>query len=86
MGGTNGESSVETYALPYVKQPVGISCTTQGAQTGLCDNLQGWEGVGGGGKVQERGDTGIPAADSCRRAAEANSVLRAIILQLKKMH
>ena len=29
----NGESSMETYTLPYVKQPVGI-CMTQGAQTG----------------------------------------------------
>ena len=30
----NGESSVETYTLPYVKQPMGICCMTQGTQTG----------------------------------------------------
>ena len=31
--GTNGESSVETYALPHVKQPVGICWMTQGTPT-----------------------------------------------------
>ena len=48
---------------------------TQGTQTGLRNNLQGWEGVGGGGKVQERGDIGIPTVDSCSCAAEANTIL-----------
>ena len=33
-GGTNGESSMETFILPYGKQIVGIYCMTQGAQTG----------------------------------------------------
>ena len=33
-GGTNGESNMETYTLPYVKQPMGICCMTQGTQTG----------------------------------------------------
>ena len=33
-GETNGESSMETYPLPHVRQmPVGIHCVTQGAQT-----------------------------------------------------
>ena len=31
----------------------------------LCDNLDGWDGVGDGREVQEGGDIGIPAADSC---------------------
>ena len=30
----------------------------------LCDNLQGWDGVGGGREVQEGGDICIPMADS----------------------
>ena len=30
----------------------------------LCDNLEGWEGVGGGTEVQEEEDTHIPMADS----------------------
>ena len=32
---------------------------------GLCDNLDGWDGMGGGRYVQEGGDTGIPKIDSC---------------------
>ena len=28
---------------------------TQGTQTGLCINLEGWDGVGGGKEVQEEG-------------------------------
>ena len=32
-GGTNGESNMETYTLPYVKQPMKICCMTQGTQT-----------------------------------------------------
>ena len=31
----------------------------------LCDNLEGWNGVGGGKEVQEGGDMHIPMADSC---------------------
>ena len=30
-----------------------------------CDNLEGWDGEGGGTEVQEEGDIGIPMADSC---------------------
>ena len=31
----------------------------------LCDNLEEWDGVGGGREVQERGNICIPMADSC---------------------
>ena len=31
----------------------------------LYDNLEGWDGVGSGRKVQEGGAIGIPMADSC---------------------
>ena len=31
----------------------------------LCDDLEGWDGVGGGREVQEGGDIGMPLADSC---------------------
>ena len=31
----------------------------------LCDNLEGWDRLGGGRKVQERGDICMPVADSC---------------------
>ena len=31
----------------------------------LCDNLEGWDGVGNGREVQEGKDICIPMADSC---------------------
>ena len=31
----------------------------------LCDNLEGWDGVGGGREVQEAGSICIPMANSC---------------------
>ena len=31
----------------------------------LCDNLEGWDEVGGGREVQEGGDVCIPMADLC---------------------
>ena len=31
----------------------------------LCDNLEGWDEVGGGKEVQEGRDILIPVADSC---------------------
>ena len=31
----------------------------------LCDNLEGWDGVGGGREVQEGGDISLRTADSC---------------------
>ena len=36
---------------------------TQGAQTG--DNLEGWDGVGGGRKIQQGVEIRTPMADSC---------------------
>ena len=41
---------------------------------GLCNNLEGWEGVGGGSEVQDGGDTCIPMADSCRCMVEAQKI------------
>jgi len=31
----------------------------------LCDNLEGWEGMGGGREASEGGDMCIPMAGSC---------------------
>ena len=66
---------METYTLSDVKQPVGISCMIRGTQTGLCNNLAGWEGVRGRREVQEGRDVCIPMADSCRCMVETNTVL-----------
>ena len=39
---------------------------TQGTQTGLCDNLEGWDGEGDRRKVGEgTWNMAIPMADSC---------------------
>ena len=49
-GETNRESSPETYTLWYVKKIAGknlLSDENQELTLGLCDNLEGWDGVGG---------------------------------------
>ena len=30
----------------------------------LCDNLEGWDGEGDGREIPERGDMGVPMADT----------------------
>ena len=42
---------------------------------GLCDKLEGWDGVGGGREVREGEDTCIPMADPCWCMAEAYTIL-----------
>ena len=41
----------------------------------LCDNLEGWNGEGGGREVQEGGDIRIPMADSSQCMAETITIL-----------
>ena len=42
---------METYTLPYVKQIASGSLlyNSGNPKPGLCENLEGWDGVGGGG-------------------------------------
>ena len=47
----------------------------QELKTGLCDNLEWWDEVGGGREVQEGGDICILIADSCGCMAETNTIL-----------
>ena len=42
---------------------------------GLYDNLEGWDGEGDGREVQERGDMGVPMADSCWCLTENHKIL-----------
>ena len=42
---------------------MGICYMSQGTQR-LCNNLEGWDGVGDGTEVQEGGDMGVSMADS----------------------
>ena len=48
---------------------MGICCMAPGTQTGLCINLERWDGEGDGEgdgtEVWEGGDMGAPTADSC---------------------
>ena len=51
--GTNGESSINIYTLPYVKQidslwEVGILVQHREPSLALCDELKGWDGGRGG--------------------------------------
>ena len=46
------------------------------SKPGICDNLEGWEGAGGGRGVQEGGDMCIPMADSCWCMAKAIRILK----------
>ena len=50
---------------------------------GLCDNLEVGDAEGDGRKVWDRGDMGVPMADSCRGLT--TQFCKAIILQLKKI-
>ena len=71
------QSSIETYTLPYVKQIVSgnLLCDPGNPKPILCDNLEGWDGGGGGREVQEGGDICILMADSCWCVAETTPLL-----------
>ena len=71
----NGESGKEKYTLPYGKQRASGN-VLYGSELNrvLCDNLEGWDGVGGGREVQG-GNICIPMADSCWCMAETNTIL-----------
>ena len=66
-GRMNREGSIETHTLPCVKQTASGSlfCDAGSSNLVLCDNLEGWDRVGGGREIQEGGNICIPTADSC---------------------
>ena len=70
-GGRRGRDELreqqETHILPYVKQIASGNslCDAGSPKLVLCDNLEGWDGEGGGRRAQGAGDIGIPLADSC---------------------
>ena len=59
--------------LDFTTEKLGLYCTNSickklcflELKLGLCNNLQGWDGEGGGKEGQEGGDICIPVADSC---------------------
>ena len=46
----------------------------QESQTGLCINLERWDGKGDGREVQKGGDICIPMGDSCGDFTENNKI------------
>ena len=58
---------METYTVPFVKQRASgnLLCDSGNSNPVLCDNLEGWDGMGDGREVQEEGNICIPTADSC---------------------
>ena len=57
--------------------------TCRSSNLALCDNLEWWDGVGGGREVQEGGDIRIPMADSFAVWQKPMQRCKAIILQIK---
>jgi len=49
----------------------------------LCDNLEGWDGVGSGREVEEKGNICIAMADSCLCMAETNTTLESNYTPIK---
>jgi len=57
---------LKTYVLPYVKLIAnGKLLYNTELNLVLWDNLEGWDEMGGGRKVQAGGDICIPMANSC---------------------
>ena len=52
VGGMIWENSIETYTLPYVKYIASenLPYDTRSSNQVLCDNQEGWDGMGGGGR------------------------------------
>ena len=75
-GGTNGESSMETYTLPYLKYITsGNLLYDSGNSPWGSVNLEGWERAGGGREVRQGGDVCTPLADSRCCVAEMKPML-----------
>ena len=53
---------------------MGTCCIAQGAHSVFCDDLEGWDGGGGGRETQEGGDICIQIADSRHCTAETNTL------------
>ena len=54
---------------------MGSCCITQEAQLVLCDNLEGWFGMGSGREIQEGGDICMIMADAHYCVVETNTTL-----------
>ena len=62
-----GKSNMETYiTVCKIGSQLEFGVWLRKLKKGLCINLEGWDGQGGGGReVQKGGNVCIPMADSC---------------------
>ena len=61
-----GDSNMETYITIYkIDSQWEFAICLKKLQQGLCINLEGWDGEGGGREFQKGGDICTPMADSC---------------------
>ena len=65
----------DTYYHMQNRQLVESCCITQEAQLVLCDNLEGWFGMGSGREIQEGGDICMIMADAHHCVVETNTTL-----------
>lgn len=49
----------------------------------LCNNMEGWDGVGGGGRFMREDTYVIPMTDSCCYVAENSTILKSYYAGLK---
>ena len=62
----HGESNMETYiTVCKIESQWEFAVWPRELKQGLCINLEGWDGEGGGREVQEGEDICTPMADSC---------------------
>ena len=75
-GGMYGDSNMEMYITTYkIDTQWEFAVWLRELKPGLCDNLEGWDGVGDEREVQKGGDIYIPMADSCWFMVESNTIL-----------
>ena len=79
-----GESSMEAYiALCKIDSQWEFAVCLGELKQELCDNLEGWDGKGGGREVQEGGDICVPMTDYADIWQKTEKFCKAIILQSK---
>ena len=71
-----GKSNMETYiTICKIDSQWEYAIWLRKLKQGLSINLEGWDGVGDGRKVQKGVDICIPMADSCLRFDRNNKIL-----------
>ena len=75
VGGRGGDERREQYGCIYTNIRKQTASGNLLCDSGLYNNLEGWECLGGGREVQEGGDICTPMAKSCCYMAEIKPIL-----------